>query len=214
MFKRRELAEIPSTTLIAAKTQKQRAREGKQRAKQLRRSAKQQKKSAAQRAVSIKKQRAPKRAADCLEYESMYENGVCEIEPGLYSLTMAFTDVNFQLARQEEQKNIFAKYSEFLNYFDPTLHLQISLVTRRLDEQAFRKDTFLPLRGNTRDAYAEEMNRVISEKALQGQNGLIREKYITISLQADDCHKAEIQQKEKFNITPQLPRGQVLFQLR
>lgn len=193
MFKRRELAEIPSTTLIAAKTQKQRAREGKQRAKQLRRSAKQQKKNAAQRAVSIKKQRAPKRAADCLEYECMYENGICEIEPGLYSLTMAFTDVNFQLARQEEQKNIFAKYSEFLNYFDPTLHLQISLVTRRLDEQAFRKDTFLPLRGNTRDPYAEEMNRVISEKALQGQNGLIREKYITISLQEDDCHKAEIQ---------------------
>ena len=74
------------------------------------------------------------------------------------------------------------RYSEFLNYFDPDTHLQISLVTRRVDEAEFRRDTFLPLRGDARDRYSEEMNRVISEKALQGQNGLIREKYITISL--------------------------------
>ena len=36
------------------------------------------------------------------------------------------------------------------------------------------------------------MNRVISEKALQGQNGLIREKYITISIHEDTYHKAQI----------------------
>ena len=36
------------------------------------------------------------------------------------------------------------------------------------------------------------MNRVISEKALQGQNGLIREKYITISLHEDDYRKAQV----------------------
>lgn len=37
------------------------------------------------------------------------------------------------------------------------------------------------------------MNRVISEKALQGQNGLIREKCITISLQADSYQAARVQ---------------------
>ena len=107
-------------------------------------------------------------------------------------MTMAFTDVNFQLARQEEQKSLFTQYSEFLNYFDPDTHLQISLVTRRVDEAEFRRDTFLPLRGDSRDRYSEEMNRVISEKALQGQNGLIREKYITISLHEDDYRKAQV----------------------
>lgn len=127
--------------------------------------------NAAQSARSIKKRRAPEKAADCLQYERMYESGICEVEPGLFSMTMAFTDVNFQLARQEEQKSLFTQYSEFLNYFDPDTHLQISLVTRRVDEAEFRRDTFLPLRGDSRDRYSEEMNRVISEKALQGQNG-------------------------------------------
>lgn len=170
MFKRKELAEIPNVKPIAAETKKQRAKEEKQRSKQLRRSAKQSEMNAAQSARSIKKCRAPEKAADCLQYERMYESGICEVEPGLFSMTMAFTDVNFQLARQEEQKSLFTQYSEFLNYFDPDTHLQISLVTRRVDEAEFRRDTFLPLRGDNRDRYSEEMNRVISEKALQGQN--------------------------------------------
>lgn len=174
MFKRKELAEIPNVKPIAAETKKQRAKEEKQRSKQLRRSAKQSEMNAAQSARSIKKCRAPEKAADCLQYERMYESGICEVEPGLFSMTMAFTDVNFQLARQEEQKSLFTQYSEFLNYFDPDTHLQISLVTRRVDEAEFRRDTFLPLRGDNRDRYSEEMNRVISEKALQGQNGLIK----------------------------------------
>ena len=124
MFKRKELAEIPNVKPIAAETKKQRAKEGKQRSKQLRRSAKQSEMNAAQSARSIKKRRAPEKAADCLQYERMYESRICEVEPGLFSMTMAFTDVNFQLARQEDQKSLFTQYSEFLNYFDPDTHLQ------------------------------------------------------------------------------------------
>lgn len=113
MFKRRELAEVSSVNSTAAEIKKQRAKEGKQRSKQLRRSAKQSEKDAAQSARRIRKRRAPEKAADCLQYENMYEGGVCEVEPGLFSMTMAFTDVNFQLARQEDQNSLFAQYSEF-----------------------------------------------------------------------------------------------------
>lgn len=113
MFKRKELAEIPNVKPIAAETKKQRAKEGKQRSKQLRRSAKQSEMNAAQSARSIKKRRAPEKAADCLQYERMYESGICEVEPGLFSMTMAFTDVNFQLARQEEQKSLLPNTANF-----------------------------------------------------------------------------------------------------
>ena len=168
--KEKELAEIPNVKPIAAETKKQRAKEGKQRSKQLRRSAKQSEMNAAQSARSIKKCRAPEKAADCLQYERMYESGICEVEPGLFSMTMAFTDVNFQLARQEEQKSLFTQYSEFLNYFDPDTHLQISLVTRRVDEAEFRRDTFLPLRGDARDRYSEGNEpRYIGKKRCKGK---------------------------------------------
>ena len=124
------------------------AKERRQHAKQLKKAEKHAKKRIAAR-------KAPQKASDCLQYLSMSQDGICEVEPGLFSMTMAFTDVNFQIAMLEEQKNIFTKYSEFLNYFDPSLHLEINLVTRSMDEEQFRRDTFLPLRGDDRDRYAE-----------------------------------------------------------
>ena len=168
-------------------------REKRKAAKERRQHAKQLKKAEKHAKKRIAARKAPQKASDCLQYLSMSQDGICEVEPGLFSMTMAFTDVNFQIAMLEEQKNIFTKYSEFLNYFDPSLHLEINLVTRSMDEEQFRSDTFLPLRGDDRDRYAEEMNQVVAEKALRGQNGLIREKYVTFSLHAENYQQAKEQ---------------------
>ena len=168
-------------------------REKRKAAKERRQHAKQLKKDEKHAKKRIAARKAPQKASDCLQYLSMSQDGICEVEPGLFSMTMAFTDVNFQIAMLEEQKNIFTKYSEFLNYFDPSLHLEINLVTRSMDEEQFRRDTFLPLRGDDRDRYAEEMNQVVAEKALRGQNGLIREKYVTFSLHAENYQQAKEQ---------------------
>ena len=113
-------------------------REKKKAAKERRRHAKQLKKDEKHAKKRISARKVPQKASDCLQYLSMSQDGICEVEPGLFSMTMAFTDVNFQIAMLEEQKNIFTKYSEFLNYFDPSLHLEINLVTRSMDEEKFR----------------------------------------------------------------------------
>lgn len=184
---RTECVGVFARTGEIVKTRKKKAaKERRQRAKQLKKDEKHAKKRIAARKV-------PQKASDCLQYLSMSQDGICEIEPCLFSMTMAFTDVNFQIAMLEEQKNIFTKYSEFLNYFDPSLHLEINLVTRSMDEEQFRRDTFLPLHGDDRDRYAEEMNQVVAEKALRGQNGLIREKYVTFSLHAENYQQAKEQ---------------------
>ena len=166
----------PSVLETLRAQEKSLKREKKKAAKERRQHEKQLKKAEKHAKKRITARKVPQKSSDCLQYLSMSQDGICEVEPGLFSMTMAFTDVNFQIAMLEEQKNIFTKYSEFLNYFDPSLHLEINLVTRSMDEEQFRIDTFLPLRGDDRDRYAEEMNQVVAEKALRGQNGLIREK--------------------------------------
>ena len=90
----------------------------------------------------------------------------------------------FSWRGRKSRKVFFTQYSEFLNYFDPDTHLQISLVTRRVDEAEFRRDTFLPLSGDARDRYKRGNETALyrQKRQLQGQNGLIREKYITIKL--------------------------------
>jgi len=46
----------------------------------------------------------------------MFEDGICEIEKDLYSKTIKISDINYQIARREEQVDIFTRYCELLNY--------------------------------------------------------------------------------------------------
>ena len=126
------------------------------RAKKLRQQKKKQEKNNANTAKQIKKSRAPQKATDCLDFVAMYENGICEIEPGLYSMTMKFSDVNYQIARREEQANIFTRYCELLNYCDPEMHLQINLVTQHMDQDRFEQDMFIPMKNDKIDLYRRE----------------------------------------------------------
>lgn len=164
--------------------------EQRKRAKVLRAQKKTLEKSSARSEKQIKKKRAPQKASDCLGFLAMYENGICEIEPGLYSMTLKFSDVNYQIARREEQANIFTRYCELLNYCDPDMHLQINLVTQHMDKERFEQDMFFQMRQDDIDEYRKEMNKVIADKAMQGQNGLVREKFVTITVKADSYDNA------------------------
>ena len=184
----RHAADTPKTPGNAPlpKTKKAERKERRQRAGKLR----QQKKNTARLntafAKKAEKQRAPKSAADCLKLEHMYESGLCEIQPGLWSSTLKFYDINYQIARKEEQANIFTRYCELLNYCDPQMHLQIDLITRHMDQDDFEAQMFLPPAQDGLDEHRREMNRIVADKAQEGQNGLLREKYLTVTVRAEN----------------------------
>ena len=116
-----------------------------------------------------------------MKYKLMFEDGICEIEEGLYSKTIKISDINYQIARREEQVDIFTRYCELLNYFDSTMKLQISIINRRIDHEDFRSNMFSTLKNDELDIYRKELNTMLSEKALEGKNSILREKYITFS---------------------------------
>lgn len=122
----------------------------------------------------------------------MFEDGICEVEPGLYSRTFKFSDINYQTARRDEQVDLFTRYCEALNYCDPTMHIQISIVNRRIDKDAFKEDMFSPMiEGQEKlNHYRKELNGMLAQKALEGQNSILREKYITFSTAATSYETA------------------------
>ena len=120
----------------------------------------------------------------------MFEDGLCEIEPGLYSRSFKFSDINYQTARQDEQTDMFTRYCEALNYCDPTMSLQINIVNRRIDKEAFRENMFMKLSGDSLDRYRKEMNGMLASKALEGQNSILREKWCTFSTDATSYETA------------------------
>ena len=126
----------------------------------------------------------------CLDYLAMYDDGICAVRPGQYSITMQVSDINYQAARLDEKKAISAKYGEILNSIDPADHVQLTIRNRSLDRAQFRQTMFFPEPdAGSEDRYREyreEMNRVLADKALEGQNSILHEKYFTITTEAPD----------------------------
>ena len=120
----------------------------------------------------------------------MFQNGICQTGENFFSKTLKFSDINYQVAQRDEQIDIFSKYCEILNYFDPKINIQITVHNRRIDKDEFKSQMFLKMEKDEKDELRQEYNEMLDKKALQGQNSIIREKYITFGLEADTYESA------------------------
>lgn len=173
--------EKPLSSEQIRRQQREKARQQDKKLKLLKKSTRQQNEKQIRNA---KQQAAPKNAVDYIGYLKMFDDGICEVEPGLYSMTMRITDINYQTARRDEQVDIFSKYCEILNTLEPPLHYQITINDRNIDKDLFRESMFLKMNDDPEDEYRKIMNQMLADKALEGENSIIREKYITISTTA------------------------------
>ena len=64
------------------------------------------------------KQRAQARdIAAYIGYDAIYQDGIAQVEQGLFSQTIEISDISYQSARRESQQNIFTVLSSLYNYF-------------------------------------------------------------------------------------------------
>lgn len=138
----------------------------------------------------LKLEAAPKTCQKTLNYKYLFQSGICQVKDNYFSKTLKFTDINYQTAQRDEQIDIFSKYCELLNYFDPAVHVQISIHNRRIDIDDFKSKMLLPLFDDGKDDLRLEYNKMLEDKALQGQNSIIREKYISFGIEAEDYQSA------------------------
>lgn len=136
---------------------------------------------------------APKNTVDCLDYIAMFDDGICSVRPSLYSKTLRISDINYQAARLDEKRSISALYGQILNSLDPTLHLQLTVLNRSLDRAQLAQALILPSDGGDDPCrpLREEMNSIVADKALEGQNSILREKYFTLTAEASDYQGAK-----------------------
>ncbi len=120
----------------------------------------------------------------------MFNDGICQVADGFYSKTLKFSDINYFSAQSDQMIAIFEKYCEILNYFDSNISVQISVNNRRIDKDDFQRTMLLPSKNDRYDEYRKEYNRMLMNKALQGQNGIIKEKYITFGIEAEGYNEA------------------------
>jgi len=127
----------------------------------------------------------PKTAQESIPYQHVFpDTGIFEIEPGYYSKSYLLDDVNYQNAKDAEQAEMFMQYGVFLNSFDPSCRIQVTVNQKNINMDEFEEETLLPMQGDQFDELREEHNELLKNRILEGKNNLVKEKYITVSVKA------------------------------
>ena len=68
--------------------------------------------------------KTPHTAQQTIRFRQMYRDGICKVTDRLYTKTIHFFDINYQLAQNDDKTAIFENYCDFLNYFDSTIDIE------------------------------------------------------------------------------------------
>lgn len=126
-----------------------------------------------------------------LGYECMFRDGICKVEEGYYSTSIVWDDVGYQDARQAEKEEIFEGWEAALNTLDPATDLQLTFLSRRMDEETFADTMFLSLDDDERkNRYRKELNGIIADEMARGQHDMERHRWVTLSQACKDHEDA------------------------
>ena len=74
-----------------------------------------------------------------IAYKEMGRDGICRVQGKTYSKCIRFYDINYQLAQNEDKNAIFENWCDFLNYFDASIHFQLSFINHKSSMKEFEQ---------------------------------------------------------------------------
>ena len=70
----------------------------------------------------------PQTAQQSIPFQRMFPDGICRVTDNYYTKTIQYQDINYQLAQQEDKTAIFDEWCSFLNFFDSSIHFELSFI--------------------------------------------------------------------------------------
>ena len=130
-------------------------------------------------------------AQDSIPFQRMFPDGICRVTDTYYTKTIQFQDINYQLSQNEDKTAIFDGWCDFLNYFDASVHFQLTFLNMAANKDTYGTQITIPLRGDEDDAIRTEYTQMLRDQLAKGNNGLIKTKYLTFGIEADGMKTAK-----------------------
>ena len=121
----------------------------------------------------------------------MFQDGICRVGTDYYTKTIRFQDINYQLAQQEDQTEIFEEWCSFLNFFDSSVHFELSFMNLATDSEKFEKSIAIAHRDDGFDEVRDEYTGMLKRQMEAGNNGLTKTKYLTFGIHAESMKIAK-----------------------
>ena len=130
-------------------------------------------------------------AQDTIPYERMYPDGICRVTDKLYTKTIRFQDINYQLAQNEDKTAIFESWCDFLNYFDSSIKFQLSFLNMTANIKDYESSIHIKSQEDDFDSIRTEYTQMLHNQLAKGNNGLMKSKYLTFGIEADSIKIAK-----------------------
>jgi hypothetical protein len=149
-----------------------------------------------------KKRRVKRTTVQTLPYERFVSDYIILLKSNvkigkqtanLYSRTYVMSDTNYSSLTEEEQINKLKCYMEMLNGFDSSSGVQITLHNTQVNAREFAASVLLERKNDGLDAQRDELNVILRDKLMLGQNGVQCKKYITVTVLAVNFEAANKQ---------------------
>ena len=130
-------------------------------------------------------------AQQTIPYLQMYPDGICRVTDKKYSKSIAFEDINYQLAGSDDKTAIFENWCDFLNYFDASVSVQLSFINQGARKEKAQAAIEIPAQDDAFNSIRREYADMLKNQLEKGNNGLEKCKYITFSIEADNLAAAK-----------------------
>ena len=130
-------------------------------------------------------------AQQTIPYLAIYPDGICKVTEKKYSKSIAYDDINYQLAQADDKTAIFENWCDFLNYFDATVSVQLSFINRGTRSGGAEEVVAIPAQNDAFNSIRTEYADMLKHQLAKGNNGFVKSKYITFSVEADNLNAAK-----------------------
>lgn len=135
--------------------------------------------------------KVPTTAQQTIPYLRIHPDGICQATDALYTKTIQFQDINYQLAQNEDKTAIFDGWCDFLNYFDSSIRFQFSFLNLSASIEEFEQSILIPDQNDDFDDIREEYANMLRGQLAKGNNGLSKTKFITFGIEAENLRTAK-----------------------
>lgn len=121
----------------------------------------------------------------------MFPDGICRVTDNLYSKTLQFQDINYQLAQNEDKTAIFESWCDFLNYFDSSIKFQLSFLNMTASTKDYESSISIQPQQDDFDSIRTEYTQMLHNQLAKGNNGLTKTKYLTFGIEVESIKIAK-----------------------
>jgi len=133
----------------------------------------------------------PRTAQQTLPFDRVFPDGIVRVGMDYYTKTIQFQDINYQLAQQDDKTEIFEEWCSFLNFFDSSVHFQLSFMNFATEVGDFEKKIAIAHQSDAFNDVRDEYSGILLRNMQAGNNGLTKVKYITFGIHADSMKLAK-----------------------